>query len=577
MSKYLSAPAKVMGIPAVWIWSGLILSGFYPESCPPDAAASGEAGWGEVVINEVMFDPDPPVKDFLGEYVELYNRSSDTLNLEGWILISGSREYVIGKAEDGSGEARVAPEGFFVVRGITLPNNGTMLVLRNSCGGLVHAATYRIPYGGPVWKEEGGWSLEAPDPHSICHTSTLWTWSTDPSGGSPGRPNTCDAWVPDLTAPEFFYAGFGEEGELNLYFSERIIVEPGWSDQLVIRPGNMFADTAFSASPLGHVVTGRYSRDPATIAEFTVSMPAPADCSGNLGRPVNVRAGSVIPPQPGSVVINEIMFDPREGHPWFIELLIRGPGFSDLSDLCLGLTGKEGTPKKYVPLSAWSRIIGTGDLVVVTRNLDHFLSAYGLPPSGKWVGLEDLTGMSVSGGKIYLADRSGNTLDLAGYCGDLHLEVVDETQGVSLERIDPDGPGTAPSSWHSAASIAGYCTPGRPNSQSVRGPSPGSLLTAEPRVFSPDNDGYNDLLKISAGALERGTLLRLWVTSASGRTIRVLANNHVGAPGTSYTWDGEDGDGYMVPEGFYVIHMKSYVSSTGKSQGAKVAVGVRYR
>ncbi len=40
-----------------------------------------EAEWGDVVLNEVMADPDPPVVISLGEYVELFNRSEYPHNL----------------------------------------------------------------------------------------------------------------------------------------------------------------------------------------------------------------------------------------------------------------------------------------------------------------------------------------------------------------------------------------------------------------------------------------------------------------------------------------------------------------
>jgi len=545
----------------------LFTSGYRSD---PNACAN-EVSWGMVVINEVMFDPNPPVKASLGEYVELYNRSGRAVSLENWTLTTGSRVHEI--APPGT---VMDPGGFCVVCDIILPNDGTLLVLRDGSGRLVHAASYGIPFGGPAWKEEGGWSLESPDPDRVCNTSDLWIWSGDPAGGSPGRTNSCNALIPDREAPVFLFAGFGRKGELNLHFSERIIAGTPWFSQLVIRPGNLVPDSGLSSSPLGNVITCHYPRDPAAIPGFTVTMPSPVDCSGNQGTRMNVRAGSVIPPAPGTVVVNEIMFDPLEGYPWFIELFFPGPGYLDLADLCVGLADTGSTPSTFKPLSPCSRITGPGELVVFTGDLDRFLHVYDFGPSGKWVGLEGMPGMPVRGGSVFIADRSGQTVDMAVYNPEMHIDLIGESKGVSLERIDPGLPGTVPSSWHSAASIEGYGTPGRPNSQSVSGPLQESLLAAEPRVFSPDNDGYNDLLRISAGSGERNILLRLWVTNASGRTVRVLANNHVGAPSTAYSWDGEDENGHMVEEGFYVVHLKIYHPVSGKVRGAKVAVGVRY-
>jgi len=66
--------------------------------------------------------------------------------------------------------------------------------------------------------------------------------------------------------------------------------------------------------------------------------------------------------------------------------------------------------------------------------------------------------MPVRGGSVFIADRSGQTVDMAVYNPEMHIDLIGESKGVSLERIDPGLPGTVPSSWHSAASIEAKST-----------------------------------------------------------------------------------------------------------------------
>ena len=534
-----------------------------------------EAVWGDMLINELLADPEPEVGISIGEYVEFFNASDYILHLEGWRLEVGARIYEL--TEEGV-DTRLGPAEYLLLSGVSLPNQGAMLALYNRGGELIHAASYRIPHDAPEWKKDGGWSLESPDPEQVCNISQLWEYSEDPSGGTPGRLNSVDGERPDYQEPVFLYYGFGEAGDLWLYFSEPLILSAQLPAEWCLSPGNFKAVEISSPGPLSETIICHFTVEPSLFSRFTFYMPALSDCQGNLCGEFSFNGGPAVIPEPGSVIINEIMYDPSEGSVEYIEIYNPGQRFIDLRDLGLALSSEEEPFDKILRLSEYSRMMAPGDYLVLSESIPWLRDAYGLEISGSWVELEEMMSLPDGGGKIWLTDRSGNTVDVVSYNDEMHMELISDTRGISLERIDPVRVGSDALNWHSAASIEGYASPGRLNSQALPASGREVGLAVEPLVFSPDNDGYEDLLLISPGVKESGTVIRLWITTPEGRLVRSLANNHVAGPSSQYPWDGRDEGGGMAAEGFYIVHLRAYHPLiSGSSYNQKLAVGLIYR
>ena len=108
-------------------------------NCLSDTTISlrrNEAVWGDLVWNEVMADPAPPVQLPDREYVELYNRSGESLTLTGWQLAVNGRVYLLDDLEVDPG-LQLLPGQYVVLCGINLPNEGGELVLLNGQGVLI--------------------------------------------------------------------------------------------------------------------------------------------------------------------------------------------------------------------------------------------------------------------------------------------------------------------------------------------------------------------------------------------------------------------------------------------------------
>ncbi|MEA3462492.1 MAG: lamin tail domain-containing protein [Bacteroidota bacterium] len=535
-----------------------------------------EAQWGDLVFNEIMADPDPAVR-FREEYMELFNRSDYNIHLEGWQLMVNERTYLLNALIEEQESKKLEPGGFLLLKGLTLPNEGAVLSIHDRKGQQVHAASYRVPWDGPQWKKEGGWALESPDADLICRISVNWEFSNDPGGGTPGRINSNAGSRMDREPPLYLFAGLGEPGELLLHYAEPLRLPADSITAIRLDPGAVHPEMLQLTDPLGEILQVRFQEDFQDLFSYRLRVSGLSDCAGNQADVHQIVAGAVSPPGAASVVINEIMYDPLEEFPEYVELFLSGDQVLDLQDLSIHLVEEGGSPDNPIVLSTRSRLVLPGQYLVLTACVPHLMDAYGLELSGHWVEVEGLTGLHNSSGIIYLTDRAGNVVDRVEYSDDMHMELLDDPRGISLERVSVKRPGSDADNWHSAASISGYATPGTKNSQSVGESDSDRLLDVEPEVFSPDNDGYQDLLEIKISTDGPGWVIGLLITDLHGNQIRVLANNHLAGPSLTYNWDGEGENGSMQPMGFYVIHARGYHPATGKQWIRRRAVGLVYR
>ena len=89
-------------------------------------------------------------------------------------------------------------------------------------------------------------------------------------------------------------------------------------------------------------------------------------------------------------------------------------------------------------------------------------------------------------------------LDLFDYQEDFHSPLIDDKNGVSLERIDFDAKTNDFNNLHSAATGVGYATPAYQNSTFLVNDILGDdLLELPTETVSPDGDGYEDFLLIN--------------------------------------------------------------------------------
>src|SRR3979409_514700 len=114
-------------------------------------------------------------------------------------------------------------------------------------------------------------------------------------------------------------------------------------------------------------------------------------------------------------------------------------------------------------------------------------------------------------GNVLIVNAQGKIIDELNYDAHWHFKLIDNDEGVSLERIDYNKPAQNAANWHSAATSAGYGTPGYQNSQFKNDLQLQGGISITPPVFSPDNDGFDDFLTINYQFPEQGFVCNITV------------------------------------------------------------------
>jgi len=95
-------------------------------------------------------------------------------------------------------------------------------------------------------------------------------------------------------------------------------------------------------------------------------------------------------------------------------------------------------------------------------------------------------------------------------------------------------------------------------------------------IFSPDNDGVDDILSINYNFGEPGYTCTVMVFDAGGRPVKTIAHKETVDTKGSFTWDGTNEYGIKTPGGLYLIYVET-VSGNGDVKTYKLNVVVAYK
>ena len=566
-------------------------SDFIPNSCDSllitgvsDPAGNGirdtsavfcyyEAGPFDVLINEILADPDPAGGMPDAEFIELYNRSGHPVKLHKWTLQAGNTLKAFP-------DCTIFPDSYLIVSSdssylqygtaillftspYTLPNEASSLVLRDDRGRVIHSVGYESDWFGLSFKKEGGWSLEMVDPMDPCGCEGNWLPSVNEGGGTPGHVNSVRGLHPDTIPPELFRAAIITSTQVRVLFSEPL-------DSLSLRGqgkwkinDTLIADQDVNILQPDYRVTviTKNSGFQSGIA-YEIDPPEEVtDCAGN-----HVSGGdflqTVVPgiPGPGDLVINEILADPWPDASGFVELYNRSAKGFDMKDLMITACGANGdtTSSGGIRLTGSPFILLPFDYAVICEDCGEVIFRYNASYPERFLSMEDFPYLDREEGNLILSRAGdGAGIDKVHYTEEMQQPLLSSTEGVSLERINPDGSSEDPANWHSAASSAGFATPGDRNSQWWAPEGTGNQeVKLEPPVISPDNDGHDDILHILCQPGEPGYAASVFILDSRGRILRQVAGNELLGSEGAFTWDGMTSDQQRVPAGIYIVYME---------------------
>jgi hypothetical protein len=291
------------------------------------------------------------------------------------------------------------------------------------------------------------------------------------------------------------------------------------------------------------------------------------DCSGQQARLRTAQLGFPSQPDSSDIVISEIMFDPLTGQPEFVEVFNRSERIVDLKDLILAradASGKIFGFSQVQPVSFW---LFPDCFGVLTSDNQLFLKAWPMVDPAVAAERTDMPALTNEPSTLILLDRNQSPIDRAVYSPDWHYPYLEDTKGVSLERISFDAAGTDQSNWFSASASAGGGTPGSKNSSASR------LAGTTPERFTLDPmTGYSSLaanapqVNISYRFEKPGYFMRMNIFSREGLPVREIFQFGLVPVEGIVCWDGLDAAKRVVPDGIYLVVADFYHPSGVKGR-----------
>ena len=285
---------------------------------------------------------------------------------------------------------------------------------------------------------------------------------------------------------------------------------------------------------------------------------------------------AVVEPEPevmpmvGDVLINEVLFNPYDGGGDFVELYNNTDSAIALGNICMATWDKgiDGI-KTIVPMPE-GVVVLPHDYVVVTTDAYFLLSHYTVAYPYKVVEVGKLPSYPNAGGSVVVALADSTVIDRFDYTEDMHYRWLTDVEGVSLERRSFSEPTQSAGNWHSAAKSAGWATPTAHNSQAVNMLVADDAFDIEPNIFSPDGDGYNDVLAINYRTAEGNLFANISVFDHAGRMVKAVERNaFLGTNGT-FEWNGIDDNGRPCNMGNYIVLIEVYDPNGASCQFKKV-------
>jgi len=533
---------------------------------------SANANFRDVQINEFYADFSPTNGLPEAEFIELYNASNKIFDLDNWQITDGTRTGTLGAVRLNPGEHLIvcaqANASDFSPFGKTqgqatfpgLNNDGDSIRLVDNNNQLVDELSYDLDWYQDESKKNGGWSIEQINPESQCLGRNNYRASENPVGGTPGQVNSVFNLTPDQTAPELLQAIIESADTITLLFNETLDTASIQTATYNFSTGNAVNSVSSpkGATQLLLVISPGLDSG----RRITIQVENLRDCSGNIiGRQNSVEVILPESAQAFDLIINEVLFNPRSGGADFVELYNRSNKILSLKNWAMA--NADGiAAKKNITESEY--LVYPDQYVGLTENITNISSYYPKTITQNFIEVNDLPSYNDNEGSVILINSKDYIIDQFNYSDEMHFELLNDDEGVSLERIDPNRSSNYRSNFHSAAESVGFATPGYENSQFFRNTSAQGFVSINPNTFSPDNDGFQDVVSINYQFESPGYVANISIFDRNGRLIKKLVSNELLGNKGNFIWDGISDDNQKARIGIYVIYFEAFNTNGDK-------------
>lgn len=520
----------------------------------------------DIIFSEIMADPEPQIELPKAEYVELYNRTDSLLDLSGWKFSVGEKDAIIN-------EGIIPAKGFLLLCAETnrllfdgniakvsafptLTNSGQLLTLKNRNNEIVSWVEYSDKwYGNDAFKKDGGWSLERIDNTNLNVDEHNWKPSVSTKGGTPCAVNSVADRAEDFLEPKITAVEFVSASVLKIHFNKEM------NAATLSNLQNYRAD--MDAVVLANVLSPKNNAVELTldqeITEDELLTMAIENLSCISGFPLAENVHFAIPQYVDSrfVVINEILFNPVGDGVDFVEIYNRSDKTVNLSQLFLTKRKGDVFDVKNA-LTDMAVLFFPNEYLTLTTSPETVCSQFTCADGSKFMTVS-LPSLPDDDGNIVVMLNNGKIIDELNYSAKMHHSLLQNSEGVSLERINPALPTNDSKTWHSASEESGYGTPGQRNSQynSLEATQENKNFWVEHEVFSPDNDGNDDILIVHYQLPKNGFTATVTVYTPNGMKINKLYNNTLLDMEGVLQWDGQAASLSLCQIGVYVLFIEA--------------------
>ena len=548
---------------------------------------TSEPGRYDILISEIMAKPAPEIGLPAVEYIELHSRLPHPVTLRDWRLTLGgttknlpditldSCGYAVLIAQKWLEDFATVCDNVYVLSSLAITDGGQALTLYNQNGEVIHFVSFRPEWHTEKIKQEGGWSLEMIDEGWPCAGRWNWDSSTDPLGGTPGRPNSIRNTLYDNTSPTISGVTIRDSLTLRVHFSKTLAQDAVNTVDLFRTEPYLKILNASEVPPEFTSLDLRFSEAVKTGTAYRLFVNGEVeDCGGNRWRlNEEVSFGRASPPEHNDLVINEILTNALGNeNADYLEIYNRSDKIIDLKDVKVGYGG-DTMPQKAVFAISRGFQMQPGTYIALCKRKALTQEQYFCRDEKALADCDSLPDFATAQGIIYLTDRSLRPIDRFAYTEEMHYSKLLTVKGVSLERLYQDMPTQDENNWRSAAESAGYGTPGYRNSQA------GNTLEINgfevfPDVFSPDNDGFDDYTEVTCTFPDEENRVNIELYNNQGHPIKRLANNVLCGSEARFRWDGTDDNNQPAPAGMYVVQIECWNLRTQKTLRKRLVTAI---